>query len=559
MTASFIAMTVLSLAQAGAPTINVDVKDREAISGERKFRVTVEAKTPVSQVEFYVGSDLRDSDSSTPYEFKIDTLEVEDGDLKITFAAYTSDGKSSKKVLNLKVDNGVAKGAAFHVQQGEESLRNSKWDDAIISGRVALKAERGNNPARLVLARAYMGKNVLDRAQKFAEDVVSDDPKNLAGLELVAAVKLQQAFVTVNRGGNAADTQKIIAEALKGAAESRRKSLDTQIDNFGAINDENRLRYVDLALTAGRYSLVPPALSNEFAKDITNPNLGNRIAFAQVKMGRSAEARATLNDLAKRDSMDGYSYALLAAIEADSGNKGASDEAMKEAVLSDGENIGVRTAQAYIALKSSNMNVVAKLVSDLAGQEGQRTEVNYFLSALTNRLKEFEQSRRYYERSVLAEPSNYDMYVERGNESLKVSLFGGLEKKDADLQAANAKILYETALAAQPSSFQALTGLSIINLIQGNVRDAIRFGEAAVSANSNYAASHYALSAAYSEASKSAESSQKSRLIGDSQKANLKAGQLDKINLEGREVPDGRAVFRYFETGGRTLVMSAPK
>jgi len=115
----------------------------------------------ITQVEFYVGSDLRDADTSTPYEFKLDTLEVEDGELKVTFAAYTSDGKSTKKALSLTVDNGVSKGAEFHVQQGEEFLRNSKWDDAINAGRVALKAKKGFNPARMVLARAYMGKNVF--------------------------------------------------------------------------------------------------------------------------------------------------------------------------------------------------------------------------------------------------------------------------------------------------------------------------------------------------------------------------------------------------------------
>ena len=585
MTASIIAMAVLGLSQAGAPVLNVDVKDKETITGERKFRVLVQSSSPITQVEFYVGSDLRDSDSSTPYEFKVDSLEMEDGDLKVTFAAYTSDGKSAKKSFDLKIDNGVSKGADFHVQQGEELLRTSKWDDAITSGRIALKAQKGHNPARMVLARAYMGKGVLDRAQKYAEDIVADDPKNLKGLELVAAIKLQQAFATINRGGSTADTQKAIAEAMKGAAEARRKSLDLQVDGFGAVTDANRQQYADLAILAGRYSLVAPALATPFATDISNTGFGNRLAFAAIKVGRFAEARSALKDLSKRNAMDGYSYALLAVIETEAGNRQLAEDAMKEAVLSDSENLGVRTAQAYIALKNLNNAVVGQLASNLARDEGQRTEVNYYLSALTNRLKEFERSRRYYERAVLAEPANADMYVERGNESVKVALQSGLEKKDADLQISGAKILYETALAAQPSSFQALTGLSILSLLQGNVKDAVKFGDAAVAANANYAASYYALSAANSILAKqyAAREDQlneeiakgsgntadlrnqlreviaaKSKAVADSQRANLKAGSLDKPNLEGREVPDARAAFRYFETGGRTLVMTAP-
>lgn len=559
MTASFIAMAVLGLTQAGAPIINVDAKDRDSISGERKFKVTVESSSPITQVEFYIGSDLKDTDTSTPYEFKIDTLEEQDGELKITFAAYTSDGKSTKKSLSLNVDNGVAKGAEFHVQQGLEALRNSKWDDAITSGRIALKAKKGDNAARLVLARAYRGKQVLDRAQKFAEDVIADDAKNLPALELVAAINLQRAFNTVNRGGNNQETQKTIAEAMKAAVEARRKSLDMQVDNFGAITDANRLQYVDLALTAGRYSLVPGQLMTPFAKDMTNSAIGNRLAFTYVKMGRFPEARAVLKDLNNRNAMDGYSYALLAVIETESGNRQASDDAMKEAVLSDSENIGVRTAQAYIALKNLNTNVVSKLAGDLAKDEGQRTEVNYFLSALTNKLQQFDRSRQYFERAVLAEPANADMYVERANESIHVALYGGLGKTDADLQLANARIMYQTAITAQPTSFQALTGLALISLMQGKVAEGVRFAEAAVAANANYAGAYYVLSAAYSDASKAADSAQKSKLIAESQKANLKAGLLDKPNLEGREVPDAKAVFRYFESYGRTMVMTMPR
>lgn len=549
MIASLIAMTVLSFTQAAAPVINVDVKDGESISGERHFRVTVDSKSPITQVEFYVGNDLRDSDTSTPYEFKLDTLAEDDGNLKVTFAAYTTDGKSTKKAMTLKVDNGVSKGADFHVAAGEEFLRNSKWDDAITSGRIALKAQKNYNPARMVLARAYLGKDVLDRAQKFAEDVVADDPKNLAGLDLVAAINLKRAFNTYSRSSNTEETQKVIAEALKGAVDARRKNLDYQVDNFGAVNDQNRLKYVDLALSAGRFSLVPPTLQTEFAKDTSNVGFGNRIAFAQIKLGRFTDARATLKELSKRNAMDAYSNALLATIETEAGNRDASDEAMKEAVLSDSEDLGVRTAQAYIALKNGNNSVLGKLTADLSKDQGQRTEVNYFLSGLTNRQQQYEQSRRYFERAVLSEPANADMYVERGNESIFIAVNGGLAKKDADFQLGNAKIMYDTALIAQPASYQALTGLSIVSLLQGNAKDAVKYGEAAAKANPNYAGAQYALSAAYSA----------SRMVGEAQAANLKGGSLDKPNLEGREVPDGKAAFKYFSTFGRTLVMTPPK
>ena len=46
--------------------LTVNAKEGETLTGERTFRVTVQSSAPVTQVEFYVGEDLRDSDTSTP-------------------------------------------------------------------------------------------------------------------------------------------------------------------------------------------------------------------------------------------------------------------------------------------------------------------------------------------------------------------------------------------------------------------------------------------------------------------------------------------------------------
>ena len=77
--------------------ISVNINQGEILSGERAFKVSVSADDPVTKVEFYVGGDLRDNDTSTPYEFKLDTLAEPDGDLKIKFSAYTSQGTSGTK------------------------------------------------------------------------------------------------------------------------------------------------------------------------------------------------------------------------------------------------------------------------------------------------------------------------------------------------------------------------------------------------------------------------------------------------------------------------------
>jgi len=153
-------------ASAGPVEISLNVKDGDTISGEVRFRATVKSDALVNQVEFYVGDDLRDTKSSVPYEFKLDTLDPNqaEGDIKLTFAAYTTSGDSAKKTLKLKIDNALGKGADFYVQQGQDLVTVGKFDEAITAARIALKVKPTENGAKLVMARAYLGKGVLDSA-----------------------------------------------------------------------------------------------------------------------------------------------------------------------------------------------------------------------------------------------------------------------------------------------------------------------------------------------------------------------------------------------------------
>jgi hypothetical protein len=109
----------------GPLQINVDAKNGDTISGERNFRVTVDSSDAVNQVEFYVGDDLRDTETSTPYVFPLDTVDESDGDVKVRFKANTVQSKTVEKILTLHIDNEKGKGAEFHVQAGLSDLTES--------------------------------------------------------------------------------------------------------------------------------------------------------------------------------------------------------------------------------------------------------------------------------------------------------------------------------------------------------------------------------------------------------------------------------------------------
>lgn len=561
------ALALAAFASAQKPILTVNAKAGDVLTGVKRFVVKVQAKNPVTQVEFTVGKELRETDPSTPYEFDLDTIAENDGDLLIKFTAYTSEGENASATLTIRIDNGVSKGAGFHLGKAKDALTLSKWDDAITEARIALKADKNSDQARLDLARAYLNKGVLDKAQKYVGEA---DPNGVEALELSAAIDLRRAFAMRNRTqDDPASAVNAISQALKNAVASRRRSLDKQIDSFGAINDGNRLAFVDLALRGARYSLATEQLIPMFRRDPKNNDAANRLVFAYLRSGRLTEAREALDALKKFGSPDSYGSALEAVYDIQVGADQKSSDAMRDAILSDPDNLGVKSAQAFIALKQGKSQVLAQVARDLASTDSQRTEVNYFIAALDNRLGvSGEETERYFMRSVLIEPTNYDMYIEWGNYSLGLGVSKRLDKKNSDAEVSYANALYSAALTANPSSAQALTGLCLVSMYQGKIDDAVRFGRAAAEAAPQYAAAHYAYSAAATikagsihplgAPNEAALKKAQDGFTATARHENEAAGKYDPIALQGRAIPNVSQALKYFANGGRTIVMVPP-
>jgi Tfp pilus assembly protein PilF len=595
--------------------INVDAKPGEVITGERKFKVTVQADDPVTQVEFYVGADLRDSDTSTPYEFRLDTLNEKDGPLKLVFKAYTTEGASGSKVLDVKIDNQISKGAGFHVQRATELLSESKWSEALTAGRLALKADPNSNPARLVLARANLGLKVYDQAQKYAEDAAAADPKDRTALDLLSVVDLQRAFNTyAKEGADQAETRAAIAEAIKAGVEARRKSADLALEAVGQPTDANLIAYADAAIAGKRYSLAAIALQSAFEKDERRVDVGNRLAYAYVREGRYKDALTVLRRLQQQNLLDAYSNVLLSVVYAETGDIEKSDAAMRDAMVADPKGTAVRAAQAYIALKfvrtntngklSASLNydrapssperqaaktVFQQLATELGSTPNQTTEIGYYLGALYNKLEEFNRSQSSFEKAALADPLNYDAFIEEGNRSLLIATtVKNLDSAQVAAQYANAKAMFEAALAARDDSAEALTGLAIVSAFQGNTADAYKWARAAVGANKDYAAARVAHSLASQlvaknlrqqadKARQDAEApnalvAQRTELLNKARDLEKQAGtyeveartQLSAASpldpsISGQEMSDVKSVWRYYSVGGRRAVIPAPR
>jgi Tfp pilus assembly protein PilF len=531
--------------------INVDSKTGDTISGEKDFKVTVDSpdSTPINQVEFYVGDALEDTETSTPYIFPFDTIDQPDGDVTVKFKAYSTQNKTVEKTLTLHIDNQKSQGAPFHVKAGQADLTDEKYKEAISEGRIALKLDSSSEGAKIVLARANLGLKVYDRAEKYAEDAVSQDAKNMPALDVLADIDIHRAFSTFSKSGtDQSDVVATIGDAFKAAVDARRELLNLQVDALGAPTDATLIKVADAANQAERYSLTISTLLLKSQNDPQNTKFTDRLAYAQLRSGRYQDALNTLTLAGSQGKMDAYGDALLALTDLQIGKPHESEIAIKNGIEDDPDNLGVRTAQAFIALKQNKTSVLEGLATDLARDQGQRASVNYFLMALDNRLQKYSEARKAFERAALTEPCYPDLYIEQANNGL-ADAFGQAQDATArDRSLSLAKMYYQVALTARPEAADALAGLTTVYLLQKQIPDAVKYAAAAVAAAPDSATGHYALAAAY----------QASGRFNEAQVENAKAAQLDPTGLQGRPLPAPLDLWRYLVTSGRIPVISEP-
>lgn len=529
-------------------TLTTSPASGATIAGEAKFVALVESDALVTSVEFFVGDDLRSTDDSTPYEFVMDTLDEADGQLKVTVTAYNEKGESAKAVLNLTVDNEVAKGAPYLAQKAADFASVSDWKNAVRFGRAALKADPGDSSARLVLAQAYLGAGQFDRAQQHAEDAIKADPDNRRARDLLSAIHLKRAFSTLDRGDRA-KTAETIRTAFGMAAKSRRESLELAADSFGTVTDDNRVAYVDRLLAAGRYSLAIQELRPRFREKPDDNRVADRLMFAQIRAGRLQDAAQTMKDVQRFGSFDGEGQALRAVLLLFAGEDAPAAEAEKEALLDSPNSMVVATCRTWMALRRNDMQAARTLATGLAANQGQDPVVNAALSALYWRLGDYESSQQAFETAVLAEPGSVDLYVEKANQVLQFSFRTDIATEDAEFQRKLADAYFAAALEAKPDSFQALTGKAVTLALLKDGAGALRMAEAATKAGPAYAAAHYVRAAllfdlgqntAAKEALKSAE-------------------EADPKGLGGRPIPKVPDAWRYFAGAGRLPYVAAPR
>lgn len=415
--------------------VSVDAKPDEPVSGERTFKVSVQSGAPVTQVEFYVGSDLRDADSSVPYLFKLDTLEETDGPLRLRFKAYTSTGKSAEKAILVRIANDVAAGAPAHVAKGREALQAGKAQEAVTEGRIALKADPDSADAKLLLGTAYYQLKVYDRAQKYAEDALAARKGDGAALNLLSSIAIRQAFSTFSRGTEGA-ANATIGGRLNAGIEARRQAAENALDALGAPTADNAIAYADAANRANRYSLAINALEPILRTKPERKDAMERMLYAQLRAGRYADAAATLRAAARFlpeitvneggrnvrvPEYSPYALAVQAIVHEIAARGKDADTVLARAAAKAPDDPGVRTTRAYLALRRDDRKALAAAAADLTKDASADPVALFYVGAVAARQQRYEPARDALQAGALADPLLGDLYIENGLRSLALA------------------------------------------------------------------------------------------------------------------------------------------
>ncbi|MBS1708540.1 MAG: hypothetical protein JSS65_07430 [Armatimonadetes bacterium] len=541
-----------------AVEVITESKDGDHIRGDFSLRATVRSDNLVTKVELYVGEQLRDSKTSTPYVFALDTLAESEGPFTVKLVAYTSEGEKGTKTLTLNIDNELGKGLAYHIGKGNDALTVKNWGEAVMYGRTALKVKAKDASALLLLARANYGKGTYDLAEKFAQDVLEQDKSNIQALQMVSAVNLKKAFRGFTQS-SPEEARAAIGEALKGAAKAGRAINEASVEKTPLRPAGGDVKgWADSLLRAGRYSLVADGLKDAFEQNVKDNVVASRLLFALIRSSRMTAAMEVVDKLKRRGAPDGYTSSLIAVAYQTVGDTMNSTAAEKQAMLGDPDNLGVQYASAYLAVLREKAANLGPILDSIEKVDPSGPIVNSYMSTRLYLLSDYSGSQQRFETAIMADPGNSDVLIEKGRQIVDGALSerplasdATDEEKDHAKQLkadrlANALVYFEAAIEAKPDSAEALAGLALVHGMLGHADQTLAFGQAAANAAKTYQVGQLAYAVGLRGKGRIAESS----------KALEAAAKLD-ARVRGRTA-DATVVWRAYALYGRTMFVPAP-
>lgn len=417
--------------------VEINVKDGDTLQKIFKVEVTVQSDSPVMRVEFLINDRLREVDQSTPYEFEWDTISDAEGEHTLTVNAKLENEKTESKSIKIRIDNEVGKGAEHHFQQARDLFSESNWKDALISARIALKAQSDHKPARVLLMQTYMRQGNLEAAEDAVEDFNRIFPESPEGYQFQAQIALRKART-------ARDERRQIETAIA----ARRKVLDIEqkaLDTEQATT-ENLAKQAHIAMIRGDYERASQLFFACSQQEENNLSYRNRLAQAYLLSGRYQDVLVATGAATRRGTADAYTYGIQALAQTLLNRQRDFETSMRAAEQKDKENPKLHVIQAGLEMRNRKISQAARLAV-MAQNEGLNAPQASFIRMWSfSSAREFDRAREHFWQTLDLELLTPEAYVMRGMESLAESVRPGNEEMTE-----TARAWFDLALTARPT------------------------------------------------------------------------------------------------------------
>ncbi len=289
-------------------TLSLNFKDGDKVSDITKLIAKVESSDGIDKVEFRVDDDLRNSDTSVPYEYEWDTIADTEGAHTISITAYDSNMQTKRITVALAIDNEIALGAPALAQKAQDALAAKDNATALRYSRRALKAEPGNSEASRVLAGLYAGQQDLPKAIATLEKAKNLDASTGAMLDL-AAYRLRRALQPENAATFLTELQ-AVNDLRHKAADLAVKETTKRVTVDGKISAEGHDAIGDALTFAGHTHQATLEYGKAAIGDDAPLTSVNRLALSLVMENRPQEAMNLLRPLMRTKKADAVSRAI---------------------------------------------------------------------------------------------------------------------------------------------------------------------------------------------------------------------------------------------------------
>jgi tetratricopeptide (TPR) repeat protein len=369
-------------------------------------------------------------------------------------------------------------GEAAYANIGVVQLARGNKEEAEKSFRKGIDVAPKSVQARLALANFLWANQRVPEAEQVLKDALAIDPANLSANRALGVF-----YLASNRAKDAEPYFQAIAKASKTTAAT--------------------VSLADYYVAMKRYDDARSVLTELAKNDDANAIAQTRMAALDAIQGQKAEAYAKLHDVLGKHPKESPARLLNARLLASDGKM---EDALAEAslIVTQDPN-GPVSAEAFLLIGAAQTALnhpedAVKAYEEVLRRQSQPMQATVALAALSMKAGQLDKASNYVKQALAIQPRNplarsmmVRLLIAQGNTAKAKEEIAALQKeypnsptvmnllaaeqmRDKQYEAARAS--YAKVLAASPNDFEAVTGMTTLDVAAGRTKEAIARMEA---------------------------------------------------------------------------------